>query len=337
MKKLILAVALLLLPLAASAQQGDALLTDDGRLLSIRFERAGENPEVVTDANTYLVLTTSRGDETTREIVPATLSRGAHYEPAIAYDADSGMLFTFWIHKATPTSYSNQLMFASRSSEGVWSEATSFGNLYDTRSNLRIAVTRKYENEGGNSRSGLSVHLVWWEFDFQRDAYRAQYMMFPIDNGHVVDAEGLDLTQFLPADLQASNEPVSTATLKQPLLFPSAKQDSVLVVFGDLASGTINSVRVTPKKIAGNGRLRVPGGKRETTIKAPALEVESNSRIEGVYGDDDRMAFYTEVDGKVRYVVLKEGAWSEQHSITTDQRITSSAAIDALRRLVSEH
>ena len=336
MRKLILAVALLLLPLAASAQQGNTLLTDDGRLLSIRFERPNEDAEVASGVSAYLVLTTTAGLETTREIVPATNSRGAHYEPAIAYDSESGMLFTFWIHKATATSYSNQLMFASRSADGVWSEARSFGDLYDTRSNLRIAVTRKYENEGGNPRSGLSVHLAWWEFDFQSDSYAAKYMMFPIDNGQVVDAESLDLSQFLPEDLELATEPVNQALLKQPLLFPSSKQDSVLVLFGDVATGTLNSVRVTPKKIAGNGRLRVPGGKREGSFKAPTLDVATN-RLEAVYGDDDRIALYSADADQVRYVILKDGHWSPQHAISVDEQISSGAAIGALRRLVSEH
>jgi hypothetical protein len=342
MKKLILLVCFLFVPLLASAQQGDTLLTADGTLYSVHFERAHEHPDVETQSSAYLVLTSRRGDETQREIIPATLEKGAHFAPAIAYDAQSGMLFAFWIHNATMLS--NQLRFASRDANGVWSDPTIIGDYYDQRANLTLAVTRKYEGENGETQSGLTVHLSWWQFNYQSATHTAQYLMIPIEDGRAAEPVALDLTQFVDKKGQPEVEEETTekatidaSVLEHPVLFASAKQDSVVVVFGDADSNTMQTVRVRPRKIAGDGRLRVPGGKRENAFAAPKLDVPSNVRVEGVYGDDDRMALYTREAGKLRYVVLKDGAWSEAHAIMLDEELSSGGAIDALRRLVSEH
>ena len=50
----------------------------------------------------------SEGEEVKREIVPATREKGAHFNPTIAYDAQTGMLFAFWIHNSSMLV--NQLM-----------------------------------------------------------------------------------------------------------------------------------------------------------------------------------------------------------------------------------
>ena len=335
MKKLIVAVALLFVPLLAGAQQGDALLTRDGTLYAVQFERAEEHPEVEAVSEAYLTLTARRGETLTREIVPVTKTeKGTHFNPAIAYDADSGMLFVFWIHHSSMLS--NQLMFVSRDAQGVWGEARSFGALYDHRKNLRLAVTRKFENADGQLQSGLSVHLTWWEFDFTNAKASARYALATIDDGRVADIQQLDLTSFVPKHLSEAAEPINETVLNQPLLFPDAKQDSVLLVFGDFRSGTMQTVRIRPKVVVNGGRLRVPGGKRERGFRSPTLDVADSSRLEGLYGDDDRMAFYTKDEGRMRYVVLKDGAWSTAHSIALDEQLSSGTAVDALRRLVNE-
>ncbi|MGZ5444234.1 MAG: hypothetical protein ACXW5U_04890 [Thermoanaerobaculia bacterium] len=335
MKRLIVFAVLLFIPLLASGDQGDTLLTPDGTLYTIQFERAEEHPEVTTVSAAYLTLTARRGDTVTREIVPATLvEKGAHFNPAIAFDVDSGMLFAFWIHNSSMLS--NQLMFASRDAEGVWGEAASFGALYDFRRNLRLAVTRKYEDANGELQSGLSVHLAWWEFDFTTGRNSARYALATIDEGRVAGIQELDLDQFLPENLEPATEPIDESVINQPVLFPSPRHDSVLLVFGDLPSGTLHTLRILPKIALNGGRLRVPGGKREAGFRAPTLNA-GDSRIEGVYGDDDRLALYANENGKLRYVLLKNGQWSVAHAISLDEQLTSSAAVDALRRLVSDH
>jgi len=334
MRKLIVIAVLLFLPLLAGAQQGDALLTREGILYSVQFERADEHPEVEAASSAYLTLTMRRGESVTREMVPVTQTeKGEHFNPVIAYDSSSGMLFLFWIHHSNLVS--NQLMFASRDAQGVWGEAKSFGALYDHRSNLRLAVTRKFEDADGQLQSGLSVHLAWWEFDFTNAKSSARYALATIEDGLVAGIEQLDLGSFLPQDLLAATEPVDASVVNQPLLFPSPKQDSVLLVFGEVVSGTMHSLRIRPKISANGGRLRVPGGKRETGFRSPSLDA-GTSRLEGIYGDDDRMAFYVNEGNRLRYVVLKDGTWSDANAITLDNALSSGAATDALRRLVNE-
>ncbi len=333
MKKLIVVVALLFVPLLASAQQSDAVLTPDGTLYSVQFERAEEHPDVVTTSSAYLKLTARKGEVVTHEVIPAsTEDRGGNHNAMLAYDSESGMLFVFWLRNVGILS---QLMFTSRDAEGVWAPAATFGDWGDQRKNLRVAVTRKFRDDDGDLRSGISVHLAWWELNTTTGRESAKYVMASIRHGQIVDFEPLQLSELVPDDLLPAEE-VDKNFLNQPMLFTTPTQDSVVLVFGDVRTGTVNEVRITPRKIIGNGRLRVPGGKREGSFRAPAMEV-ANSRIEGVYGDSNRLAFYIVAEDHVRYVMLQEGNWSDSHVIKVGDDVSPAAAVDAVRRLVSGH
>lgn len=344
MKKLIVAVALLFVPLLASAQQLDALLTPDGTLYSVQFERAADHPDVVTESAAYLKLTARRGEDVQTEIIPATLERGGNYSPTIAHDSQSGMLFVFWIHNQGMVL--NQLMFASRSADGVWSDARVFGDgYYDQRKNLRVAVTRKFRDEDDDLRSGLSVHLAWWELNTTTGKGSVKYAMASIHDGQIVDFAPLDLAEYVspihepfePNAAAGTDGEINKDILKQPLLFTTPLQDSVVLLFGDADSGTMNQVRITPRKIVSNGRLRVPGGRREGGFRAPLMATSANSRVDGVYVDSNRLALYTVTDGKMSYVLSDGKHLSEPFAITLDEHLSAASAVDALRRLVTEH
>lgn len=334
MKRLLLALCLLVLPLAASAQMRDAVLTPDGTLFTIETVT---NSDEGSANSAHLVLRSQRGTEPTVEIVPATLTEGAHLDPTIAYDQESKTLFVFWLrHVGIMTS---QLMFACRDANGTWSPAETFGRPYDYRENLRIAVTRKVTEPDGtiSATPGVSVHLVWWEFNSDDASESTQYAMLAIENGRVAGHERLDLAKLVPPSPEQPAEDVSRAVLKQPHLFAAPTQDSVLVVFGDFASSRIHQVRVRPTTVIANGRLRVPVGRGETSTSGPKFLVAANSRVEGLAGAGDNLALYTKTRENLNYVVLKDGVWSEMHTIKLDADITSSAAVDALRRLCNEH
>lgn len=337
MKKLIVLLALLFVPLLAVAEEGNTVLIPTGTLYTIHHERSVDHPETKASSVAYLVLTARRGDEIVPEVIPSTLFGGAHFNPTIAYDAETGMLFAFWIHN--PAGSDTQLMFASRNAEGIWSDATPFGGLDDRRENLRIAVTRKFEDELGEIRNGLTVHLTWWEFTEETREKAARYMMVTIKDGNVLHMESLDLQKFVRQfGPEMEQEPIDYRVLMQPILISSPKQDSVLLLFGDLETGTMNSVRVRPgTKVAGNGRLRVPGGKREGGYRAPQMHITEGDRLEGLANDDGTLAFYTASEGKLQYVMLRGGVWTQQHAISLDRQVTAGAAVDALRRLVTEH
>lgn len=337
MRKLLVFVALLLLPVLASAGQGDTLLTPDGTLYTIDVE-AGAVGDSTTVSDTHLVLTSRRGTETTKETIPATLAPGSHSDATMAFDADSGMLFVFWLHRESLTG--SELLFASRNTNGVWSEPTQFGGrVFDLRENLRIAVTRKYfDEEHGTMSSGITIHGVWWEWDTHLGEWFAQYQMLTIVNGRVAeDPAAVDLRELARGSVPAASEKLDLDVLQHPLLFTSPQQDSVVIVYGDVKTQQLHEVRVRPSKPRGNGRLRVPVGRLEGGSTTPQLSVAAQTRMDGVYGDNDRMAFFTTDKDTVRYVVMKDGTWSEPQSIKLDSQITASAAVDALRRLVNEH
>lgn len=337
MKKLIVLVALLVLPLLASAQDAENLLIPDGTLYTIRQSDQPLGGRVRSEATAYLVLTTRRGDEVTSAPVPATLTAGVHSNPAMAYDAEAGMLYVFWLRYTGFVE--SELLFASINSSGMWSQPTAFGQQFDYRENLRIAVTRKVVGENDRLQPGVTVHASWWETDTHTGNESAKYAILAIENGHV-EVTTLDLAQFVSTGAQAPGDLTKDeqAVLRYPVLQSSAKQESVLVTFGDTTTRTLHRVRVYPvKPPVANGRIRIPVGRAEGDLGAPKFDKAANSTLNAISGDTDRMAFYVRDGGKLHYVLLRDGAWSSARSITLDEQISASAAVDAIRRLVNEH
>ncbi|HYH08022.1 MAG TPA: hypothetical protein VEK11_13275 [Thermoanaerobaculia bacterium] len=340
MKKLLPALCLLALPLFA-AQPREALLTHDGKFFTIESRVTNDDGASVSG---HLLLRSQQGTDVATEIVPGTLDGASHREPAIAYDAETRTLFVFWLRHESL--FSNELMFACRDANGTWSPARTFGDRFDYRENLRIAVTRRVADTNGKllPAAAISVHLSWWEDDSDgepgADEYVA-YAMFVIENGTIVgEPQYVKLNQFVKKDdgeTEQSDEIVDLTVLKQPHLFASSEQDSVLVVFGDVLSKRIHQVRIRPSvPPVANGRLRVPVGRNEGSVGTPRFSKSANGRIEGIYGGSDRMAFFSRDNDRLAYVLLKGTTWSEMRSIALDNEVTGSAAVDALRRLVHE-
>ena len=335
MKKLLLVVLILVAaPLSAATEISDILLSSTGTLYTIASEKPAEDSG--SEASRHLVLTERTGDVTRNEIVPASRTRGAHRNSLLGYDAESGTLFVFWIQHFGYLY--NELLLSTRDRDGNWSEATSFGSPYNYRENLRIAFTNKVADPDGKApTSGLTVHATWWEFDSQTGREKAKYRMLPIVNGRVVDAVEVNLDEFLPYDMSTNTEDADPTVVKHPLLSASRDRNSVLLVFADQRSGSFTQVRITPTRaIAADGRIRIPVGKRETGYQAPRLAIADGARLEGVFGDQGRTAFYTISGGVLRYVMLRPTGWSEPQGITLDEQITSNAALNALSRMLAE-
>jgi hypothetical protein len=336
MKKLAVLVLLVLVaaPLSAANEISDMLLSSTGTLYTISSEKPAADS--ASQATEYLVLTERRGEETKREIVKPSDVRGTHLNSLLGYDAESGTLFVFWIQHFG--FLYNQLLFATRDSNGNWSEASTFGSPYNYRENLRIAVTRKVADPRGlQPTDGLTVHATWWEFDSRTGRQAAQYRMLPIVDGRVVDASELNLDEFLPYTLDTNNPDADPTVLKHPLLQTSPQQDSVSLVFGNLHSGSFSKVRITPTRgVVVEGRIRIPVGKREGGFKAPQIGVSADARLEGVFGDHGQTALYTLSPSMLQYVMLGAEGWSEPHTVTLDEQITGSAAVSALHRMVAE-
>jgi hypothetical protein len=337
MRRLLVAAALLLLPLLASAEQGDALLTPDGTYFTVATAEVVSS-DSTTVADAPLLLRARHLDVTSVEPVPATLNGGSHSDATMAYDADTSMLFVFWLHRTSLMG--SELLLSTRDKDGVWSPATQFASSAFDVQNLRIAVTRKYlDEEKGIVTPGLTVHATWWEWDTTHGESFTQYQIVTIINGKVAEQPAvLDLRELVRnADVSSETPSVEPALLSHPMLFVSPQQDSMLVVFGDVHTQKLHQVRVSPMKPAANGRLRVPVGKQVGDAPAPTLAVAAQSHVDGVYVDNNRMAIYTRDNNTLRYSLMKNGAWSEPQTLTLDSQFSSAAAVDALRRMVADH
>jgi hypothetical protein len=332
MKKLLAVLGLFALPLfAAAADAPEVLLTSGGELFSIYSEVPPEGS--TTQATVHLVLTERRDGETTREIVPATLEHGQHVNPLLGYDDESGTLFVFWIQHLG--SHYNQLLFATRDSAGTWSAPTEFGSPFNLRENLRVAVTRKVAGANSQqSEAGLTIHATWWEFDTHTLHESAKYHMLSIENGHVDSVAELDLTQFVDQGVVGA-EDLDRSVLKYPMITTLPNQSSVQLTFGSFETRSFSQVRITPK-MKGEGRLRVPIGKRDGGFPAPRMAVQSGSSLEGVFTESNTLALYTAEEGAVRYAIFKDGQWAETRSILLDEQVSHSLAVGALRKMVAE-
>jgi hypothetical protein len=343
MRKLLLALVLVIMPLTASAEQDrEMLLTPDGTLFTIQQMWASDYA-FTTASNSFLVLSQRRGDDVVDYIVPATLTAGVHRDPALAYDTDSKTLFVFWQH--TYTIFSSELSFIAFRNDGTWSDATTFGNPTADNQNLRIAVTRTVEVTDGDKKTlqpEVNVHAVWWEFNSSNRKQSARYALLTIENGAVaVHTEPRDLTSFLAspvsrATAKEANE--DEALLRNPALFTTPTQDAIDVVFGDVESNSLSRVRVRPTKPSLEARIRIPVGVREQNVGQPRFRSNTDSaeRISAINGDPDRVAFYQKDGEAIRYVMYKNEKWTSTQSIALDSQISSEAAVDAIRRLLNE-
>src|SRR5688572_26203319 len=96
-KKLVLLLALLIVPVAATAaEDGWMLLTAEGTLYTVERAWPRDYPGVAAQSNSFLLLNERRGDQIVRYIVPGTLAAGVHTNPTLAYDSESKTVFLFW-------------------------------------------------------------------------------------------------------------------------------------------------------------------------------------------------------------------------------------------------
>jgi hypothetical protein len=342
MKKLLLVFALVLLPLSAFAEEQRAvLLTSDGTLFVAEQESPTDSGEVGSSVRGFIRLTIRRGEETQKFIVPGTRESGLHKNPALAFDDEAQTLFVFW--QRSESLLHSELVFQSLSSDFHWGPTASFGDGSNYRENLRIAVTRKADSPDGTgivSIPQINVHAVWWESDSWDGQESAQYAMLTIEKGTVVAMTVQPLFEFVDSTSVLSRFVAESVpeVFKHPSLFPSPQQDSVLVLFGELRNDSMNRVRIRPGKIVGNARVHIPVGRSEGGTTAPRFNAASNSHVGSMIGGDDRIALYTTDEGRLNYVLFKDGKWGQNLTVQLDGTITSDVAINAVRRLIeNEH
>jgi len=344
-KRLLIAVILVVLPslaMADAASNRDFLLTKQGTFYAVESVFS-EEVNVETKSTQILMLTVRDEEKTTTTIVPETLLGGTHTSPALAYDADSKSLFVFW-ERGINNRLTSDLVFCSYQ-DGKWSEATSIDSAnYHRSHNIRIGVTRKVdqinEKNEHSTVSQLTVHAVWWE-EAGRGEW-ARYAMLTIDNGLVSDIQIRDLSAFVDVsrDLPGpQDDDFNTEILKHPALFESSTHDTVDVVFGDLNSNNLHRVTVRPTldlaHVASEGRLRVPIGVKDSGLGAPKFRSEANARISAISGGNEKLVLYAAGKDTVNYVTYSDGTWSPARALSVDNKVSSDAAVEVLRRMAN--
>ena len=137
----------------------------------------------------------------------------------------------------------------------------------------------------------------------------------------------------------ASDKDFNSEILRHPSLFESSAHDMIDVIFGDLISNNMHRVTIKPtlylKKGTDGGRLRVPVGVRDAGIGAPHFRTEATARVSAISGDNDKLVLYTQGKTAVSYVIYAAGAWSPVRTLTVDDKISSEAAVEVLRRMAN--
>ncbi len=337
-KRLLIALAFIAMPVVSSAQSADrdTLLTARGTLFTIESLFSDQVSSVSTRSTQLLSLTIQDGDKLTQSYVPASLEEGVHSSPALAYDSETKTLFVFW-ERGVNNRLSTELVFCSYR-DGAWSDpvALDYAN-YQRSSNLRIGVTRKVlvtDDDGKRTLAPeLTVHAAWWNETGSGEA--ARYAMLTIGDGGVIAISTHQLSDFGNTALELSGSsgqtPLNPNLLRQPVLLESAGRETVDIVYGDTRTNTLRKVTLQP---VANGRLRVPVG-RSQRIGTPNFLAEANGRV-GAVATGSSLGLYIKSKGFLHYAIYIDGAWSDMHSINTTARITQESAIDAVRRLVSE-
>jgi hypothetical protein len=345
-KRIAVALALLLLPLAAMAEapDRDLLLTNDGTLYAAESMFAQNAPGIVQTSSTrVLTLTVQNGSSTRSTTVPASLSGGWHVNPALAFDNESKTLFIFW-ESVQQGGLASSLLFCSYQ-DGRWSEPTALDNAdWDLRHNLRIAVTRHVESTDKDGKvtsvPGLTVHAVWW----QENGYAqwARYAMITIEKGNVASADIplFNLNTFSPSSAaDGSGGPAKTAQelLRHPAIFESAGHDTVDIVFGNADTKSLHRLTIKPSfKVVADGRIRIPIGVKDREIGAPeAIALDASSAVSALSSGSDNVVYYFGTAQALSYVMYKDSQWSTLRSIALNDRVTRDTAVDAIRRMVS--
>ncbi|HKR62578.1 MAG TPA: hypothetical protein VJZ00_02505 [Thermoanaerobaculia bacterium] len=340
MKKLLLVLALLVLPIVAFADdQREILLTSDGTLFVAEQLPASDYPDIGATGTGFIRVSVRRGEETKSLVVPGTLESGLHKNPTLAYDNVTKTLFVFW--QRSVSLLHSELLFQTMNANLEWGPLAAFGDGRNMRENLRIAVTRKADAPSEDGRTTavvpqINVHAVWWETDSWDGQQSAQYAMLTVENGAVVETSIHPLLEFIDAAAAEKRFVADSIAdvYKHPSLVASPQQDSVLVLFGEPRDTSFNRVRIRPAKIVVNARVHIPVGKSEGRGGVPTLHIASNSRMGTIFGADDRTALYTSDGTKLSYVLFNEGKWTEERAVLIGDAVTFEAAVTAVRHLV---
>jgi hypothetical protein len=85
-----------------------------------------------------------------------------------------------------------------------------------------------------------------------------------------------------------------------------------------------------------NGRIHIPIP-RGRELPSPTASVNAVGSVGSVSTGPDDLAYYYSTGDALKYVILKDGAWSKVLSIPINEKLSSDGAVNALRRMLSSN
>lgn len=338
MIKRLLIVVLALLPIAAFGDvvDRDIVLANDGTLFTVESVYPADVANLRTSSERVLTLTIQKDGTSTTTAIPATLNGGWNAFPALAYDSDSSTLFVFW--EAARNNFFSTDLYVCSYHDGAWGKATSLDSAeWAVRQNFHIAITRSTDvlNADGTKAATvpeITVHAVWWQQTGNTEF--ARYAMITMEHGNVSSIGVQNLSEVIPSgfyDVAPSNPEGNRELLRHPAVIETASHDSVDVVFGDMTNTQLRRGNIRPTV---QGRLRVPTGRSGSAIPTPVASMLASASVNAITSSDS-VTFYFESPSALNYLTYRNGKWTPERSIALSEKLTSDAAVNALRRMVS--
>jgi hypothetical protein len=248
MRRLLLTLALLVVPGLAHASAADAVLGSEGELFQVLQGTYGDlfpdGTETVPDHSVLALDIIWPSQLTERLLVPGTEGSAAEKSPSLTLERSSGTVFIVW--EATRTIHS-ELYIVGRSDE-EWSEVLEFsGNPFATKKSPRLAPTHERflaPSDDGELEERLQtiLHLAWW--DERNDEGRTLYVPLIVGKDGFVAVAPISLGEFLDEDLPpATTTPVSTL-LGSPFIQEGSDKGHVLIAYLDPSSGRLVTLSV---------------------------------------------------------------------------------------------
>ena len=311
MKRLWLAILLLLAAGSAGAAQVETALGEDNMLWSVDSATPRRS----------LVLTLRMGDEHQSVLVPTTDDAALDAAPRLAWDAVSRTLFVLWRRAGAN---GDEIRLARRYASGRWAPPIVIANgLESSRAGLQMVITRKNEY--------TFVHATWWTLGKQP---LAEYALTAFRGAELLSTS-VDSLDELAAVLASAGDDEDTGKAVHPPMAMVRSGEGVEVAFGAPRTTAMKRVQLDPVEVPSTARMWRPSGKQGRRTPAALLVSASSSPVES-FIVNDKVVLYTP-ESRFRYVVLEDGKWTPVRMLATDDKVTSDDVVRELRRSVAQH
>jgi len=321
-------------PLWAAAGRDD-LLTESGTLYTVESLPFTDQDSIPGTGLRFTIHDEDGGSRSSW--VPTTLDGGSHFQPSLGFDATTETLFLFW--QQQPNRMSSKLLVAAYR-DGAWSAAITIqDSIFSYPTKLRIAVTNYVLDQSAAGilrRRATIFHLVWWEENTHGEF--AKYSLLSLVDGVLYPGQSYNLVDFLG---DQAGSPLTIAPdfdrnfFRNPEIFQNPDQESVDVIFADLATNRVHEVSIRTRRE--NGVLRPPEGVRRRQIALPRVmsTVGENASLMVRGGTFEKRIAYHDVTGnQLRYMIYDGNTWSDLKSLTISEGLSLETGLDALEKLL---